>query len=292
MKILNLKFFIVLCLLLFSITGQATIRVVAAENFYGNVAQAIGGSYVQVDTIINSPNQDPHLFSLSPFVLKTLQGADIIIYNGANYDPWIEPLLSEQHAEVINVASLLHVKQGSNPHIWYRPETMPIVAEKLTRLYGILDPVHKTDFIHQFNQFVLTYQNLYNLVRVLQAKFRDVPIIATEPVFNEMAKSLGFEMHGLDFQQSVMNDIPPSISQVKIFEDDLKHHSVQLLIYNKQVDSRTTKQMLSLAEQYNIPVVGVFETLPPNKTYVEWMIDQLREIEQVLQKNNKEPKQI
>ena len=45
-----------------STTRGGRIAVVAAENFWGNVAEQIGGSHVQVTSIISDPNADPHLF--------------------------------------------------------------------------------------------------------------------------------------------------------------------------------------------------------------------------------------
>jgi len=44
--------------------ADGKIALVAAENFYGNVAQQIGGDRVSVTSILNSPDQDPHLFEV------------------------------------------------------------------------------------------------------------------------------------------------------------------------------------------------------------------------------------
>ncbi len=39
------------------------VRVVAGENFYGNIAAQIGGRHVAVTSILHDPNADPHLFA-------------------------------------------------------------------------------------------------------------------------------------------------------------------------------------------------------------------------------------
>ena len=46
------------------------IGVVAAENFYGDVASQIGGDDVAVASIMSNPDQDPHLFETTPGVVK------------------------------------------------------------------------------------------------------------------------------------------------------------------------------------------------------------------------------
>src|SRR5665648_414951 len=66
------------------------ISVVAAENFYGDIARQIGGDAVQVASIMNNPDQDPHLFETTPGLVRQLAGAQIAVLNGANYDPWME----------------------------------------------------------------------------------------------------------------------------------------------------------------------------------------------------------
>ena len=50
--------------------AAAPIDIVAAENFYGDVAQQIGGPQVKVTSILSNPDQDPHLFEASPSVAR------------------------------------------------------------------------------------------------------------------------------------------------------------------------------------------------------------------------------
>ena len=54
--------------------AEGKIAVVAAENFYGDVAQQIGGDRVAVVSILNNPDQDPHLFEVSPAVVRQIAG--------------------------------------------------------------------------------------------------------------------------------------------------------------------------------------------------------------------------
>ena len=115
-------------------TSAGAISVVAAENFYGDVANQIAGSNATVSSILSNPDQDPHLFEASPSVARFLSGAAIVIYNGADYDPWMTKLLSATRSpgrKVIVVADLVHRKAGDNPHLWYDPPTMPAYAKAL-----------------------------------------------------------------------------------------------------------------------------------------------------------------
>ncbi|HYL48754.1 MAG TPA: zinc ABC transporter substrate-binding protein, partial [Stellaceae bacterium] len=107
--------------------AAGSIPIVAAENFYGDVAHQIGGADVTVTSILSNPDEDPHLFEASPSVARAISGAKFVIYSGINYDPWMAKLLGAARSSdrtVIVVAELVGKKTGDNPHIWYDPNTM------------------------------------------------------------------------------------------------------------------------------------------------------------------------
>ena len=66
------------------------IKIVAAENVYGDIARQIGGDEVAVTSILTNPDQDPHEFEASPSTARALGDAAIVVYNGADYDPWAQ----------------------------------------------------------------------------------------------------------------------------------------------------------------------------------------------------------
>ena len=90
------------------------------------MAHQIGGDLVSVSSIMSNPDHDPHLFETSPSVVRQIAAAQIVIYNGADYDPWMERLLKvtpRPGRVVIIAAGLVHKKAGDNPHLWYDPPT-------------------------------------------------------------------------------------------------------------------------------------------------------------------------
>ena len=103
----------------------------------------VGGPRVAVTSILNNPEQDPHLFEASPTVARQIADAQIVIRNGAGYDPWMDKLLRASPRPgriVIDVAALTGQKAGGNPHLWYDPATMPNVALALAAALSKADP--------------------------------------------------------------------------------------------------------------------------------------------------------
>lgn len=279
---------IVLFICTYGVFAKAAIDIVSAENVYGEVAKELGGPYVNVTNILNNPNQDPHLFTIRPSTALAVTKAKIIIYNGADYDSWMKSLLTikgQQNKRIIVVAELMNIKSGDNPHIWYMPETIPTFAQNLVNVLTQIDPLHHDYFQQQLKNFHHEYKAIFETINLMKQKFQNTPVIATEPVFNYMANTIGLRMYGEDFQLSIMNDVPPTISQIKQFEDALRHHSVRALIFNSQVINPAAQRMLLIAQDEKIPVVGVNEMLPNDTTYVQWILKQLTALKIGLEKN-------
>lgn len=279
MNTLKAAIFALLLLGLSWSAGAQVLRVVAAENFYAGVAQAIGGEHVQVDSILNSPNQDPHLFEVSPADARRIADAAVVIYNGLGYDTWMTRLLAasgDGGRTVIEVARLTGYQRGDNPHIWYAPQTMPTLARHLAATLARLDPTHKADYARALDAFTHDMAPLGRAIDSVRARYHGTPVTATEPVFGLMAKALGLTMRNVGFQRAVMNDTDPSPSQMIAFERDLRDHRVRAVIYNRQVTNPLITRLLDIARDVGVPTVGVTETAPADATYAAWMMNQIK----------------
>jgi zinc/manganese transport system substrate-binding protein len=268
-----------------ALAQEKRITIVAAENFYGNIASQIGGDRVAVTSILSNPDQDPHLFETSPSGARQIADADIVIYNGADYDPWMEKLLKaspKKNRRTIVVAEVVHRKAGDNPHLWYDPRTMPAAAAELAKNMEIVDPVHASDYRSGLAAVQSALNEVSKKVGELGRKYAGVPITATEPVFGYMANAIGLKMRNESFQLSVMNDSEPSISDAAAFENDLRQRKVKVLIYSKQATGNVVARMLQIAASADVPVVGVTETEPADMRFQDWMLGQLDAFDKAL----------
>ena len=265
--------------------SAAGIEVVAAENFYGDLAKQVGGRYVTVTSILSNPDQDPHLFEADPSTARALKAAKVTISNGADYDPWMEKLLkadpSQGRAEIV-AAALVGKKAGDNPHLWYDPATMEAVAKDLAAKLGSIEPAHKAEFAKNAAAFGAAVKPVDAKVAAMKAKYAGQPVTASEPVFGYMAALLGLDMRNEPLQLAVMNNTEPAASDVAKFEDDLRGHKVKAMLYNSQADDQAVKRLVQIAKDSHVPVVGVTETEPAGTTYQAWMLRQLDALDHAL----------
>jgi zinc/manganese transport system substrate-binding protein len=267
-------------------SANGAVAVVAAENFYGDVVRQLGGSHVAVTSILSNPDEDPHLFEASPKTARALQNAALVVYNGADYDPWMDKLLAASKGKgrtTIVAAQLMSRKSGDNPHLWYDPATMPTVAKAVSAYLVQADPANKADYDARLSTFLASVKPIDTRVAALKSQFKGVPVTATEPVFGYMSDAIGLDMRNARFQLAAMNDTEPSASDIAAFEKDLRERQVHVLIYNSQATEALTKRMLKVAHDSHVPSISVTETLPAGKTFQQWMISQLDALSGALQ---------
>jgi len=261
------------------------IPVVAAENFYGDLVQQVGGDHVAVKSIMSNPDQDPHLFETSPSTARELSAARVVVYNGAAYDPWMDKLLTASPRPgrvAIEAAALVGKKPGDNPHLWYLPATMPATAKAVADALKQADPSSQADVDRGLAAFLASLDPINAKIAAMHAKYQGLPVTATEPVFGYMADALGLDMRNMHFQVSVMNDTEPSATDLAAFQQDLRERRVKVLFYNSQVSDEMTRKMLSIAKSAGVAVVSVTETEPKGMNYQSWMLHQLNALDVAL----------
>jgi zinc/manganese transport system substrate-binding protein len=234
---------------------------------------------------MNNPDQDPHLFETTPATVRQIAGAQLVILNGANYDPWMEKLLAAAPRPtriVVNVAQLTGRKAGDNPHLWYDPGTMPAVASAIADALSKADAAHASEYAARLKATLSSLATVTQRVAQLKAKHAGAAVTATEPVFGPMADALGLVMRNQRFQLAMMNDTEPSARDIATFERDLKDRKVKVLIYNNQVSEKLTERLRELANRSKVPVVGVSETMPPKTSFQDWLLGELDALDKAL----------
>ena len=261
------------------------IAVVAAENFYGQAAAAIGGDRVAVTSVIVQQGTDPHDYEPTPSVATSVADAGLIILNGADYDPWMERLVEASASnarKVIDVASLIGHKPGDNPHVWYDPKAMPALTNALTEILTALDPDGKAGYEQRRDEYLASIAPIQARVDQLRAALNGTPVTATEPVFGYMAEALGLKMQNEAFQTAIMNETEPSATAVASMENDIRQGRVKVVFYNSQVEDPLTQHLGEVAKSAGVPIVGATETQPEGETFAEWMLGELNDTARAL----------
>jgi zinc/manganese transport system substrate-binding protein len=258
--------------------GSSPIIAIGAENEYANVISQIGGKYVTAEAIMSNPNTDPHTFEASPAVAREISDASLVVQNGVGYDTWastIENADPGASRKVIDVQRLLGLPDDTpNPHLWYKPTTMPAVARAIAADLSEISPAHAGYFRANAAAFIASLGAWDRAIAAFRAAHPDTPVATTEPVADYMLQAAGTDnMTPWALQADIMNGVDPSPQDVSLQRSLFTGHKVKVFLYNQQVTDSLTESFIRLAKQNGIPVVGVYETMPePGYDYQSWML--------------------
>lgn len=269
------------------IAANTQIDAVAAENEYANVIQQLGGPYVRVSAIMKNPNTDPHTFEASPIDARMVATARLVVANGAGYDSFITKLESaspDPHRVTIIAQKVIGVPATvSNPHLFYKPGEMTAVAGAITAALIHLEPRHATFFRSRLNTFKRSLTPWRNAISLLKRTYGGAKVAVTEPVADYMLNAAGMKiMTPWAFQAAIMNSVDPSPQDVLVERNLILHRQVRVFVYNQQAVDATTETLLALAKREKLPVVGVYETMPPGHDYQTWMLDETMDVYRAL----------
>jgi zinc/manganese transport system substrate-binding protein len=258
------------------------IRAVGAENEYANVISQVGGRYVSVSAVESNPNTDPHSFEASSKVAQEVSAAQVVVQNGVGYDSYmnkIESASPDKGRKVIVAQTLRGLPDDTpNPHLWYSPKTMPLVAGALATDLSAIQPAHAAYFRANASRFVASLHPWLAALAQFRSAHPHVPVATTEPVADYMLQAAGTDnLTPFGLQASIMNGTDPAPQNVQIQDDLFSGHKVKVFVYNQQVTDSLTAAFLSAARKDHIPVVGVYETMPtPGYTYQSWMLAEVQ----------------
>jgi zinc/manganese transport system substrate-binding protein len=266
--------------------SSGKIEVVAAENFWGNLVSQIGGIHVDVLSVVSDPNADPHEYESNVLTAKAVATADFIIINGAGYDTWAENLISsgvKPNCTIMNVADLVGVKEGGNPHLWYDPDYVDQAVKQMENDLIAIDPSDAQYYEQQYVNLTGSLLQYQDLCGEIKENYGGIQVAATESIAEYLANATGLDLISPPaFMEAVAEGNDPPAASIVTFQEQLQSGNVKVLIFNEQTQSAITETMKSLATANNIPIVGITETMPTNGTFQGWMYSELITLEGAL----------
>lgn len=261
-------------------TASGVVRVVAAENFWGDLASQVGGSRVSVTSIVSSPDADPHLFEPGSRSGLSVAGAKVVIRNGAGYDQWMDKLLAAAPAKgrrVVTVAQVVGVHgPDPNPHLWYDTPALPAVIAAVADALSQADPEHAAGYEAGARRAIAGLAPLQAAVIRLKAEHAGAPVAYTERVPGLLLAAAGLRvLTPASFARAVEDGSDPSPRDVAAMRSLLTGRRVKALLYNEQATSPLTEALRQAAASAGVPVVAVTETEPPGSSFLSWQLAQV-----------------
>jgi zinc/manganese transport system substrate-binding protein len=265
-------------------SANAAPQVVAAENMWGSIAAQLAGGRAHVQSIITNPAEDPHSYEPTADDARALATAGLVVVNGIGYDPWASRLLSANPTPgriVIDVGRLLHVGDGANPHRWYDPADVAVVARAITAALQRLDPHHAGSYESALTRFDGPGLSAYHQeIALIRRRYAGTPVGASESMFAMLSPALGLDLVTPPaLMKAISEGTDVSAADTAKATRQITGHALRVWVLNSQNSTPAVTHLTSLARAHGIPVATITETLAPaSASFQTWQVGQLREL--------------
>jgi len=271
--------------------GAKSLEIVTSTNVWGGIVSELGGDFVSVQTIIESPNQDPHSYEASARDQLAVTKADLVIANGGGYDSFLDQLAESAGKDIFYAVEAepeakeehSHSHSHADEHIWYDFLLVSDVASRLTLELQRLLPKNSDYFESNLVVFLDSLKELEKRSASLAEISRGKKFISTEPVADYLLENVGLEsITPQTFSDAIEEERDLAPKDLLEVENLITSKAINLLVVNQQTASNQVLALSDLAKSNGIAVLEMSELRPDSLTYFEWMMDNLNAIEAVL----------
>lgn len=280
-----------------------TLNIVASTSIWGDVAQSVADSAegvdVEVTSIVEGNNMDPHHFEPAAADFARAGEADVIVVGGGGYDAWLYDAIEDQdkiiHALPLNEHSHDHGDEeghghdhdhdhgeeghthdvssiDGNEHIWYDPTAVMEVAHEIAEQINEVNPDAQA-----------SDEEVVSLVSDLDSRLHALPEVTyaqTEPIADYMLAHTDMtDATPEGYRHATLSHGEPAAADLAAFIDELKAGDVDVLIYNPQTQTDMTSRIRTTAEDEGIQVVEIGETPPDNQNFFEYFEEVVSSLE-------------
>ncbi len=209
-----------------SINGNKASKVKVVASFYPiyDFVQKIGGDRVEVSSII-PPGVEPH--DWEPTIQQRLEAesSDMIVYNGAGFEKWIEEIDAKFRVDTSEGLELLEgsseggdhqtsasghtdVNENADPHIWLDPILAKYQIEKIRDGLIKIDPANTNYYNGTAKKFIAELDSLDAFIRSELSNCDKTDFIAFHNAFTYFSNRYGLNQHSV-YGVSPEGDILP-----------------------------------------------------------------------------------
>lgn len=291
------KFLFSLSLLSVSAVFAEPVKVMTSFSILGDITRQIGGNQVEVAEIVK-PNQDMHIYRITPQDAKRLKNSQLILLNGKGFESneFVKAAKAANVPVVLasdNIQSIQHDddddehhhehehdhKQedkhahhhhgGDDPHVWQDPVLMKQYTQNIADALIQIDPANKDYYSGNLKKY---QQKLDDLDALAKKSFAAIPVEKRKVLTSHDS----FAYFGARYQikflapQGVSEESEPSAKQMAEIIRTVKRENIRAVF----VENISNPKLLNrLTKEAGVAVTGKLysDALPENGDYVDMM---------------------
>lgn len=258
--------------------------IVASTSVWGDLARHVTeGTDAEVTSIITGDVTDPHHFSPSAADMARAHRASFVVVGGGGYDAWLYEGLEDSqivHALPLTAHSHDHghghdhehsagedrADAPLNEHVWFDVDALAAVAGEIEeRVPGA------------------SAEAVRGELAALKERLGALPparVAQTEPVADYLVEDSPLsEVTPEGYRRATLSEGEPSAADLAAFLELINSEGIDVLIYNPQTATDTTRRLERAARDNGITVVEVGETPAEGQDVIEYLTRVIHDFE-------------
>lgn len=180
---------------------QSRIKVVASFYPVYEFVKNVGGNKVDVSTLIPI-GVEPHDFEPTIQQIQNAESADLVVYNGASLEKWIDKIDSKFKVDASQGLNLLKGNDSESagsydPHVWLDPVLAEKQVENIRDALIKADPANTMYYQSNADKFIAELNNLDNKIKTELTTCDKKDFIAFHNAFTYFASRYGLNQHSI-----------------------------------------------------------------------------------------------
>lgn len=231
-------------------------QVKVAASFYPlyEFTKIVGGD--QVDVVYMVPTgTEPHDWEPSAGHIKTLNQADLFIYNGAGMEPWVAKTVKSLDNKAV---ALLETSQGFellageddghghgdeeewDPHIWLDPHGVIHTVEAIRDALTKSDPANGSLFAANADAYITQVKVLDQEFATQLAGCKREEFFTSHAAFGYLAHRYNLEQHAL---MGLSPEAEPRPRQLRTIVEEAKEHGATYIFFETLASDKVAKMV-------------------------------------------------
>lgn len=240
--------------------GEGKLNVVVTTTHLTDLAQDIGGEYVEV-TGLMGPGVDPHGYEPTPSDIDAIHQADLVGYNGFHLEAMFIDIFEKMQQsnspiftleDAVSEEDVLDYKyEGKDlekdPHIWFDINLWKASAQLLADEFSKLNPAHETDYQANYKNYEAQLDELNDYI---EDKLTELPeekriLITAHDAFSYFGENYGFQVEGI---QGINSQTEAGTGDISLTADLVIENEIQACFIESSVSDRNVQALIEAVE--------------------------------------------
>lgn len=263
---------------------ERPLNVTTSFSILDDMVQEVGGNHVKVRSLI-SREGDAHGYNPRPRDVSAITQADLVVFNGLQFEGWMSRLLDAAHYRnpiVIASDGITPLKTQEehddhdadhdahehaeghehhhhhgpyDPHAWQDLRNGAQYVRNIRDGLIKVDPVHADDYRQRADAYLARINTLDSQIRQQMSQLPEESVVITgHASFNYFAKAYGVQFMAL---QGLSTEDDPSAASVAALIRIVKAHHVRALFNESMTRSALLNQ---LSQETHVPIAGTLHS--------------------------------